>query len=198
MGDTTGIGWTNRSWNPWHGCARVSPGCDHCYMMEQKRRYGQDGERVVRSKTTFTVPLNALTTETSGRVRIRVTAHDGPPLRIATYSPGTKESPMSAKKRKHHQSDPAACQVCARMQEKEGPEARCKRHGGPSRSTSGAAGKRVERQRQVDGRAAPVAQGRKVLPPDSLAARIRDLVGIVDLGKAAERELAAVRAALAD
>ena len=30
MNDTR-IGWTNKSWNPVHGCSKVSPGCDRCY-----------------------------------------------------------------------------------------------------------------------------------------------------------------------
>ena len=31
MGESTGIGWTDHTWNPWIGCQRVSPGCEHCY-----------------------------------------------------------------------------------------------------------------------------------------------------------------------
>lgn len=31
MGETTGIAWTNHTFNPWRGCTRVSPGCLHCY-----------------------------------------------------------------------------------------------------------------------------------------------------------------------
>ncbi len=27
MGKNTGISWTNHSFNPWMGCARVSPAC---------------------------------------------------------------------------------------------------------------------------------------------------------------------------
>ena len=26
------IEWTDETWNPWTGCTKVSPGCDHCYM----------------------------------------------------------------------------------------------------------------------------------------------------------------------
>lgn len=33
MSDTTGIEWTDSTWNPTTGCDRVSPGCDHCYAM---------------------------------------------------------------------------------------------------------------------------------------------------------------------
>lgn len=31
MGETTGISWCDRTWSPWTGCAKVSPGCDGCY-----------------------------------------------------------------------------------------------------------------------------------------------------------------------
>jgi protein gp37 len=31
MGETTGIAWTDHTFNPWWGCVRVSPGCEHCY-----------------------------------------------------------------------------------------------------------------------------------------------------------------------
>lgn len=51
------IEWTDHTWNPWQGCVHVSPGCDHCYMYRDKRRYGQDPATVVRSKPpTFERP----------------------------------------------------------------------------------------------------------------------------------------------
>lgn len=31
MGETTGISWTDATFNPWWGCEKVSPGCDLCY-----------------------------------------------------------------------------------------------------------------------------------------------------------------------
>lgn len=31
MAETTKIGWTDSTFNPWIGCTKVSPGCDHCY-----------------------------------------------------------------------------------------------------------------------------------------------------------------------
>lgn len=31
MAESTGISWTDSTFNPWIGCAKVSPGCDHCY-----------------------------------------------------------------------------------------------------------------------------------------------------------------------
>lgn len=57
MSNQTGIEWTDKTWNPWHGCTKVSPGCAHCYMFREKGRYGQNPEAVTRSKTTFKAPL---------------------------------------------------------------------------------------------------------------------------------------------
>ena len=58
MGDTTGIEWTEHTWNPWHGCTKVSPGCKFCYMYAEKNRYKQDPRVTVRSsKGTFGQPL---------------------------------------------------------------------------------------------------------------------------------------------
>lgn len=31
MAEQTGISWIDSTFNPWIGCAKVSPGCDHCY-----------------------------------------------------------------------------------------------------------------------------------------------------------------------
>lgn len=56
MGASSTIEWTEATWNPWHGCARVSPGCAHCYMYRDKKRYGQDPAVITRSKTTFDIP----------------------------------------------------------------------------------------------------------------------------------------------
>lgn len=58
MGETTGIAWTQKTWNPWQGCHKVSPGCKNCYMFSEKKRYGQNPDVVVRSKNpTFSAPL---------------------------------------------------------------------------------------------------------------------------------------------
>lgn len=34
------IAWTDETWNPVHGCSKVSAGCDHCYAETISRRYG--------------------------------------------------------------------------------------------------------------------------------------------------------------
>lgn len=57
MGEQTNIGWTEKTWNPFQGCHKISPGCKYCYMFRDKLRYGQDPNVVVRSKTTFRDPL---------------------------------------------------------------------------------------------------------------------------------------------
>ena len=31
MAGKTGIGWTDKTFNPWWGCTEVSPACDNCY-----------------------------------------------------------------------------------------------------------------------------------------------------------------------
>jgi protein gp37 len=42
---------THFTWNPWRGCAKISPGCANCYMFRDQRRYGRDPTQVVRTKT---------------------------------------------------------------------------------------------------------------------------------------------------
>jgi protein gp37 len=57
MALTTGIEWTDATWNPWYGCKKVSPGCKGCYAERDMHRYGRDFSVVTRSKTTFNHPL---------------------------------------------------------------------------------------------------------------------------------------------
>ncbi len=39
MGSNTGIEWAHHTFNPWWGCVRVSPGCDHCYAERDAFRF---------------------------------------------------------------------------------------------------------------------------------------------------------------
>lgn len=39
MGRTT-IEWATHTFNPWIGCAKVLPACDHCYAENYGRRFG--------------------------------------------------------------------------------------------------------------------------------------------------------------
>jgi protein gp37 len=57
MGQESSIQWTEATWNPWHGCRKVSAGCKYCYMMRDKIKYGQDPTLVQLSKTKFNDPL---------------------------------------------------------------------------------------------------------------------------------------------
>jgi protein gp37 len=56
MAERTEISWAHSTFNPWIGCTKVSPGCDHCYaatLMDD--RYGRvkwgPGEARSRTKT---------------------------------------------------------------------------------------------------------------------------------------------------
>lgn len=42
MSAGSSIEWTDHTFNPWWGCARVSPGCNHCYAESFAKRYGHD------------------------------------------------------------------------------------------------------------------------------------------------------------
>ncbi len=42
MAEKTEIAWTDSTYNPWWGCSKVGPGCDHCYAEALDRRTGGD------------------------------------------------------------------------------------------------------------------------------------------------------------
>jgi protein gp37 len=39
MSEISAISWTNSTFNPWIGCTRVSPACDHCYAARDNTRF---------------------------------------------------------------------------------------------------------------------------------------------------------------
>lgn len=43
MAETTGISWTTSTFNPWIGCTKVGPGCDHCYAESEDARHKWGG-----------------------------------------------------------------------------------------------------------------------------------------------------------
>ena len=45
-------------WNPWHGCTRISEGCEHCYMMDADAARGNDGTKIYKTVTGFNYPLS--------------------------------------------------------------------------------------------------------------------------------------------
>ncbi|RKR46261.1 phage Gp37/Gp68 family protein [Paraburkholderia sp. BL17N1] len=40
MSENSKIEWTDHTFNPWEGCQKVGPGCDHCYAETRNARYG--------------------------------------------------------------------------------------------------------------------------------------------------------------
>lgn len=58
MGYYSKIDWTDHTWGCWHGCRKVSAGCVNCYMYRDKKRFGQEPTKIVRStEQTFSAPL---------------------------------------------------------------------------------------------------------------------------------------------
>lgn len=44
------------TWNPWHGCQRVSEGCRHCYVYRQDSQWGTDS-MTARRTSNFNLPV---------------------------------------------------------------------------------------------------------------------------------------------
>jgi protein gp37 len=40
MAENSKIEWTDHTFNPWEGCQKVGPGCDHCYAEARNARFG--------------------------------------------------------------------------------------------------------------------------------------------------------------
>src|SRR5438132_6003952 len=63
MGENSKIEWCDHTFNPWIGCQKVSPGCDHCYaeaMMDhryKKVQWGAHGERKRTSEQNWKKPV---------------------------------------------------------------------------------------------------------------------------------------------
>lgn len=62
MAEHSKIEWTHHTFNPWWGCARVSPGCRFCYAERDAKRYGHQvwrrkGDRRMLSDQNWLRPL---------------------------------------------------------------------------------------------------------------------------------------------
>lgn len=44
MAEITGIAWCDSTFNPWIGCTKVGPGCDHCYAEALDKRHRWQGD----------------------------------------------------------------------------------------------------------------------------------------------------------
>ena len=65
MGQTSGIEWTEATWNPVTGCTKVSPGCKHCYaerLAVRLKAMGQanyvNGFELTLHARSLTIPLS--------------------------------------------------------------------------------------------------------------------------------------------
>lgn len=45
------------TWNPWHGCTKISEGCQHCYMFSLDAQRGLNGALIRRSESQRRMPL---------------------------------------------------------------------------------------------------------------------------------------------
>lgn len=79
MGADTKIQWAHHTFNPWRGCTKVSPGCDHCYAETLSKRnpkvlgvWGDDGTRVVASESYWRAPHRWNLEAAKARTRHRV------------------------------------------------------------------------------------------------------------------------------
>lgn len=54
MAENSKIEWTDSTFNPWVGCTKVSPGCDHCYAETQmvRRKFVEWGPNAERRRTS--------------------------------------------------------------------------------------------------------------------------------------------------
>lgn len=62
MGENSAIEWTDHTFNPWIGCTKVSPGCDHCYAEKLATArlgvaWGPHAERRRAAESTWRQPL---------------------------------------------------------------------------------------------------------------------------------------------
>jgi protein gp37 len=61
MAENSKIEWTTHTFNPWVGCQKVSPACEHCYAESWAKRTGQAGlwrgERRRTSASNWKLPL---------------------------------------------------------------------------------------------------------------------------------------------
>lgn len=55
-------------WNPWHGCKKISEGCDNCYMYFLDSLRGKNGGDIYRTKAGFRYPLSK---DRNGRYKVK-------------------------------------------------------------------------------------------------------------------------------
>jgi protein gp37 len=79
MAENSKIEWTDHTFNPWTGCMKVSPGCDHCYAEGWSKRagakvgkWGAGAARVRTSAANWNLPYKWNAKAQAERRRYRV------------------------------------------------------------------------------------------------------------------------------
>lgn len=64
MAEITSIAWADSTFNPWRGCAKISPGCTNCYAEKQSKRnprvlgqWGPHGRRAIAAESYWKQPF---------------------------------------------------------------------------------------------------------------------------------------------
>lgn len=80
MAENSNIEWTDHTFNPWIGCQKVGPGCDHCYaeawdargLQGQATRWGPDAPRTRTGAANWNKPRawNAAAAKAGKRARV--------------------------------------------------------------------------------------------------------------------------------
>lgn len=75
MAENSAIEWTTHTFNPWVGCTKVSPGCDHCYAEGWAKRsgmvtWGADRRRTSAANWRKPLKWSAAVRDTDPRPRV--------------------------------------------------------------------------------------------------------------------------------
>ncbi len=95
MSENSKIEWTHHTFNPWWGCVRVSPGCDHCYAEALGNRFGTkwgvDTPRRVFGEQHWRDPLKWNTKAAAANQRHRVFCSSMADIFDKNSPPGARE-----------------------------------------------------------------------------------------------------------
>lgn len=92
MAESTSIEWCDATFNPWWGCQKVSPACDHCYAERDSKRFapgrvlwGVGAERRTFGDAHWAAPLKWAAAEF---VQCDSCGHRGRPVRVGVQRSG--------------------------------------------------------------------------------------------------------------
>jgi protein gp37 len=70
MSETTGIQWTDATWNPCLGCSKISPGCKGCYAIEEVWRMAHNPSPKIAAANAGLVVIQGDKRNWTGKVRL--------------------------------------------------------------------------------------------------------------------------------